>query len=123
MPISHPMRGTQPSRWGASDMTFPPWLRLLLSLPALIPPWLVCRTVLALIQDGAPGDPFLDIWLAVLGVLLAPLALWYLRDLWRINPARRQADREAEREAARIARAFARERANGRDIRAGGDTP
>lgn len=117
------MRGTRPPRWGTSALTFPLWGRILLSLPALLPVWLVWRAVASVVSDGAPASPFVDIPLAAVGVLSIPLAAWYLRDLWRVNPERRQADREAEREAARIARAFARERANGRGFTIGGDGP
>jgi hypothetical protein len=103
--------GDRPSRWGRDEISLPLWLRILLSTAALVPAWLIWRTV-GLFQSsaGSAGAIWVDILLGLLGFLLIPLTVWYLRDLWRVNPQRRKADWAAEREAARIARAFARER-------------
>lgn len=106
--------GEKPSRWGRDETSPPLWLRILLSLVALVPAWLIWRTLSLFLsfRSSAPsaGGIWADILLGLLGFLLVPLTVWYLRDLWRVNPQRRKADWQAEREAARIARAFARER-------------
>jgi hypothetical protein len=97
-----------PGRFAASEVTYSLPVRLLLTLPALLPVWLLGRLVVPLAMSDYNGEPFADVPLAAVGALLLPFAAWHLRDLWRVNPHRKRYARDADRTAAGIAERFAK---------------
>lgn len=104
------VRGERPFRWGGSEVTLSVCARIIWSLVALIPVWLVGRAVVKFLANDWDDGVYVDVPLAFTGMALLPLTFWCLRDLWRVNPVRRRIDRETSREAARIADDFAAER-------------
>lgn len=90
-------------RFGRSTVTLGLGLRIALSLPALLPPWLVVRFArnLAAAASGPPGSleypgsPIGDVLLATLGLAICFALPRYLRAVWADNPDWRRADRAA----------------------------
>jgi hypothetical protein len=90
-------------RFGRSAVTLSLRMRILLSLPALLPPWLVVRFVRNLAAAasgppgtfGYPGSPIGDVLAATLGLATCFALPRYLRSVWADNPDWRRADRQA----------------------------
>jgi hypothetical protein len=91
-----------PRRFDRSTVTLGLGLRVLLTLPVPIAPWLVIRFWRNLATAAAdpggfayPGAPISDVVLAFLGVAVCFALPRYLRGVWAENPDWRRTDRAA----------------------------